>query len=252
MWLRADVQVFPIPPDYGTSDLCHMWEERKQTFLVHFSAAAWSVSTCHKVPAFISAWQTNCKLPGNALKQPWNIASASLICFHEAGQLEQKPPLTLRCMKKDFLFFLASLGRQTDGPIDWQMQTDGGRADLKTAPTVDINLYLASGSVKLGHLLMCVMLHNRLCQPKGWGTPVSVVCETRECKRTLQAWWVMHQLEYPFRAKAALLGGHYNSPDASLSVTPGNFDASGMTSPREKRLQCWDSWRVTKWANKIC
>lgn len=66
--------------------------------------------------------------------------------------------------------------------IQWQIQTDRGRSEQRAALTpcltVDINLYPAASSVNLGHLLMCVRLHNRLCQPKGWGTAVSAVCET--------------------------------------------------------------------------
>lgn len=87
-----------------------------------------------------------------------------------------------------FFFFLerALADRLTDRLTDTDRQR--GRADLSAAPTafltVDVNLYLASSSVKLGHLLMCVMLHNLLCQPKGWGTAVSVLCEARKCKHT--------------------------------------------------------------------
>lgn len=146
------------------------------------------------------------------------------------------PPLTPCCMKEIFPFS-AGLGWQTD-LIDWQIQTDRGRADLRTAPTgcltVDINLYLASGSVKLGHFLMCVMLHNQLCQPKGWGTAVSVVCETRKCKHTAGLMGNA-SVRVSFQSETLPVGGRFNrNLSWSFAVRP-NQEVYSSNSPGKTR-----------------
>lgn len=97
--------------------------------------------------------------------------------------------------EENFLFLLSSPWqterstdryRQTEAELTWKPQR------LPACLTDDVNLYLASSSAELGHLLMCVMLHNQLCQPKGWGTFLCLwLCAS---VNRLQTWWVMHPL----------------------------------------------------------
>ena len=151
-------QVFMISANNRSSALRHVWEGKKKKIRP-------------RVAAFISSWQTNRKLPGNALKQQWNTASVQLICVpwgRAAGTKPNSYPVSHEGdhLKKKKELKNVSRPWQTDQPVNWQIQTVRGRADLRAAPTVEINLSLTSGSVKLGHLFMCVMLHNQLCQPK--------------------------------------------------------------------------------------
>lgn len=81
--------------------------------------------------------KTNCKLPWNVFKQPWNSAFFSLISFHEMRQPEPKPPLILCCVKGNFLFFgtvrlsgLASLiKREETGRKGWLQNGAGQTAE---------------------------------------------------------------------------------------------------------------------------
>lgn len=120
------------------------------------------------------------------------------------------------------------------------------RSDLRTAPTgcltVDINLYLSSSSVKVGHLLMCVMLHNRLCSRKG---------EALLCVNTAG---LMGNASMSFQSKSLPAGEHWNRNTLwsfAVSLTPPPRVLQ-QDSPRRKRSRRWDSSRVTKWANKLC
>lgn len=186
--------------------------------------------------SFYFIWTNKLWSAWKYLKAPMKYCYSLTYSFVSMKQDSWNQNLLLLCVaRKGFFFFFRNRPWQTDGPIDWQIQADRGRADLRT---VDTNLHLTSGSIKLGHLLMCVMLHNQLCQPKRvrhwlclWHVRLASV-------NTLQAWWVMHQLEYPFTAKACLLESILTETLSwFFTVSPSRpFNASSSNSPSETRL----------------
>lgn len=177
---------------------------------------------------------------------PWSRTAGtktSLLCVAEGGF-------------SSFSSRLWQTDQQTDRYNQTYRQTESGRADLKTEVTgcltVDINLFLFKTWPPLN---VCHVLHNRLCQPKGGGTSVSVVCETHECKHA-----AVLMGKYPFRAKACPLEDILTetlswcfaiSLNPAVLIPPPQTPLARLDLER-KRLQLWDSWRVTKWANKIC
>lgn len=102
----------------------------------------------------------------NKLLAAWKCVTATMKCCltlthlfpwsRTAGTKTSSYPV----LHEGNFFFSFSSPWQTDHPIN-ELTSEQHRLNIQL-----LMLTFTSASVKLGHLLMCVMLHNQLCQPE--------------------------------------------------------------------------------------